>query len=137
MHTIPQIDSIQRDPVMESYQNQGAITQNITISNKQDEKEQTKNNDESQEKDLDEIQIDDGEKEKSFDDSNDEVLPKYTDEQLEKVNLNDIHMKKTSVDEHLAKEKPNFNILDEYLKRVCFTYKNICLSIKILIFKIY
>lgn len=113
---------------MESYQNHGAITQNTAISNKQDEKEQNEKNDDPQEKDSDEIQIDDDEKEKSFDDSNDEVLPKYTDEQLEKVNLNDIHMKKTSVDEHLAKEKPNFNILDEYLKRVCFTYKNICLK---------
>lgn len=67
--------------------------------------------------DTNEIQ-DDINKKYDDDDIDDKELPQFTDEQMESIDETALKNSKVS-DADRIKEKPNFNALAEYEKRVC------------------
>lgn len=137
LHTIPKIDNNHRDPVTESYQNHEL--KNISIkSNTLDvsvDEDHSENNDKPQKtNDTDEINDDINQ---NVDDNDIDIkeLPRYTVEQLESID--ETALKNFKVSEKNI-EKPNFNVLDEYDKRVCILRKKLfiikCLVLFMFIF---
>lgn len=110
LHKIPNIDNVQRDPIMESYQN--------SESNKQD----TEN---LGEKNSKQMQIDEKEKEDDEIDPNRETFIKYSPDQLNIMVGEIIREEIVILTTNLNGEKPNFNILEEYQKRVSIGLKTI------------
>lgn len=122
LHTIPELDVVHRDPVLESYQNRG-LSQNTNV-NEKNKKEDSEKNDNSKENDnSNQMDVDNADNIDDDIDLDAKVLPEYTSEQLEKLSLERILWHISIFQEHF-KENPNLSILDEYRRRVCIMYKN-------------
>lgn len=88
--------------------------------NNSDETSNKENDDSHINGDTNEVQ-DDNDKNNDNKDIDNKELPQYTDEQLE--NIDEVALNNFKVSESdKTKEKPNFNVLAEYEKRVCITY---------------
>lgn len=138
LHTIPQIDSAQRDPYLESYQTQETKNSKQTLD-KNNEEVPSKIIIKSKENEQNQMEVDNADDIENADnlenannvdnideleeDDSDGQFSKYTDEQLESINKKDINLRLTIIKENLDKENPNFGILDEYHKRVGFILK--------------
>lgn len=127
LYEIPHIDYTQRDPVIESYQNREAESKNQNVVIDQEKtKENFKDNTESQgTTNPNPMQIDDENNEDDAE-NNDKELIQYTDEELEKMDVDEINYQNyvnVIASEHLKKEKPNLSVLEEFIKRVCYKKK--------------
>lgn len=113
LHKIPKIDNIQCDPIMESYQNYESNNQDLGKKNENENNE--KNNPNKMQVDDDDID----EENKGEIDINQTNFIKYSPEQLENLNVEVIKEEIVILNNNLNGEKPNFNILEEFQKRVC------------------
>lgn len=76
------------------------------------------------------MQIDDENNEDDAE-NNDKELIQYTDEELEKMDVDEvnyINYVNVIASEHLKKEKPNLSVLEEFIKRVCYKKKKIYIN---------
>lgn len=113
LHNIPKIDSTQRDPVLESYQNRGDVNKENVITPVVEENNSTESNKmdiEGQKSNIDEV---------NDEDKSDTELIQYSNEELDEIVYEDLEQNRYILTEELKKEKPNFGVLEEYKNRVC------------------